>query len=310
MNVLDKRLPKVAILLAAYNGIGFLDEQINSILCQKGVDVTLFISVDASTDGTEEWFDDLQKRDRRVVLLPHGEVFGNAAKNFFRLIIDVDLSGFDYMAFADQDDLWFADKLLRAHQVISEAGVDAYSCNIMAFWPSGRKLLITKSQPQQRWDFLFEAAGPGCTYVMKSGISQALQKFCRDRRSEIHEVAMHDWFLYAFARANQYRWVIDSYVGMLYRQHEANEIGANSGWPAFKHRARKVLSGSGLNQAALIARLIDVNEDPFVRRWLTPGVSGLFWLMLHSRQCRRRPRDSVLFAFSCMILGVRAMVKR
>jgi rhamnosyltransferase len=310
LNDFDKRLPKVAVLLAAYNGVGFLEEQVGSILAQEGVNVTLFVSVDASTDGTEEWFNRLQQREARVVLLPHGQVFGGAAKNFFRLINEVDLSGCDYMAFADQDDLWFSDKLARAHLVMAAAGADAYSSNIIAFWPSGRKLLIDKSQPQKRWDFLFEAAGPGCTYVMKLNLAKALQKVSRERWHEIQKVALHDWFFYAYARANGYEWVIDNHFGMMYRQHGANQVGANAGWAAFMHRVRKVLSGWALGQAALIARLVDVDEDPFVRRWLVKDGRGLFWLMLHSHQCRRRPRDSVFFALSCMILGISGMLRR
>lgn len=310
MNGLNNAAPKIAVLLAAYNGVGFLDEQVKSILGQHNVDVTLFVSVDASSDGTEAWFDALREAHANVVVLPHGRVFGGAAKNFFRLLNDVDLSCFDYMAFADQDDLWFPDKLERAHQVMSTSGADAYSCNIIAFWPSGRRLLIEKSQPQQRWDFLFEAAGPGCTYVIKVGLALALQKVGRERKDEIAQVALHDWFSYAFARAHNYRWVIDNHVGMLYRQHEVNQVGANAGLAAFVHRAKKVLSGWGLEQSALIARLVNVNDDPFVQRWLVRGGSGFFWLMRHARHCRRRPRDSVFFALSCMMLGIHGMFKR
>ena len=52
---LKKVKPKVAILLAAYNGIDWIEEQIFSILNQESVEVEIFISVDISTDGTYEW---------------------------------------------------------------------------------------------------------------------------------------------------------------------------------------------------------------------------------------------------------------
>ena len=47
--------PKVAVLLAAYNGMQWIEEQLASILCQSGVDVSIHISIDTSNDGTEAW---------------------------------------------------------------------------------------------------------------------------------------------------------------------------------------------------------------------------------------------------------------
>jgi len=49
------RLPKVAFLLATYNGMQWIEEQLVSILSQSEVDVMVYISVDRSTDGTQSW---------------------------------------------------------------------------------------------------------------------------------------------------------------------------------------------------------------------------------------------------------------
>ena len=106
------------------------------------------------------------------------------------------------------------------------------------------------------------------------------------------------------ARANGYRWVIDDFAGMLYRQHEENEVGVNLGWRASIHRARKVLSGWGLNQSALIARLVGLDQDPFVMRWSCGSRVSLLELALHAGQCRRRLRDKMVFALSCVALCV------
>ena len=244
------------------------------------------------------------KMDSRIVVLPHGEYFGGAAKNFFRLLRDTDFSEFDYISFADQDDIWLPHKLARAHEVLSKTGADAYSSNVTAFWPDGRTALIEKSQPQQRWDFLFEAAGPGCTYVMRKELACALQAVVRNRWVEVQQVGLHDWFAYAFARANGYRWVIDDYAGMLYRQHANNQVGVNKGWRAWRHRAGKVLGGWGLAQSALIADLVGLGDDAFVKRWSGGGRAGLFWLACHGGQCRRRGRDKLLFALSCLAMSV------
>lgn len=296
--------PRIAICLAAFNGISWLPEQLDSILMQTDVIATVFGSVDSSSDGSEIWMSQSAKMDSRIVVLPHGEYFGGAAKNFFRLLRDTDFSEFDYISFADQDDIWLPHKLARAHEVLSKTGADAYSSNVTAFWPDGRTALIEKSQPQQRWDFLFEAAGPGCTYVMRKELACALQAVVKNRWAEVQQVGLHDWFAYAFARANGYRWVIDDYAGMLYRQHANNQVGVNKGWRAWRHRARKVLGGWGLAQSALIADLVGLGDDAFVKRWSGGGRAGLLWLACHGGQCRRRGRDKLLFALSCLAMSV------
>ncbi len=296
--------PSVAVCLAAYNGIRWLPEQLDSILVQANFSVTVFVSVDCSSDGTEKWIDEAVSRDSRILVLPHGQRFGGAARNFFRLVRDVDFSGFDYVSFADQDDIWPPDKLSRAHEMLISTGADAYSSNVMAFWPDGRKALIEKAQKQVQWDFLFEAAGPGCTYVMRKELACAIQDLLKPRWADVQQVGLHDWFFYAYARANGYRWVIDDYAGMLYRQHERNQVGVNSGVGAFVQRARKVLNGWGLAQSALIAQLVGLGDDPFVKRWSGGSRAGLLWLVFHAWQCRRRTRDEIIFALSCMALCV------
>lgn len=297
-------LPRVVVCLAAFNGMEWLPAQLDSILAQTGVAVTVVLSVDLSTDGTEAWLDARACGEQRLLVLPHGEQFGGAARNFFRLVRDVDLSTFDYASFADQDDLWPPDKLSRAHEVLSTTGADAYSSNVTAFWPNGRQVVIEKSQPQQRWDFLFEAAGPGCTYVMRRPLANALQDLIKLRWAEVQQIGLHDWFTYAFARARGYRWTIDDHAGMLYRQHENNQVGVNQGWRARRHRVGKVLSGWGLDQSALIAELVGLGEHTFVKRWSGGERAGYFWLAWHGRQCRRRGRDKLLFVLSCLALSL------
>jgi len=292
-------IPSVAICLAAFNGRKWLPEQLSSILAQRSVDVTVFISVDQSSDDTEKWVDEAALNDPRIVVLAHGEKFGGAARNFFRLLRDVDLSDFEYVSFADQDDIWLPDKLIAAHKALLNTGADAYSSNVLAFWQDGRQQLVDKSQKQVRWDFLFEAAGPGCTYVFRKELACAIQGLLKNRWTDVQQVGLHDWFFYAYARANGYRWFIDGCPGMLYRQHEKNQVGVNKGWQAYLHRARKVLGGWGLAQSALIAELVGVGNDPFVRQWSHGSRTGLLSLGLHAWQCRRRLRDKLLFAVSC-----------
>ncbi len=299
------RVPSVAVLLAAHNGVRWLTEQLDSIDRQVGVRITLFVSVDASSDGTEAWLARHAAIRPWVVLLPNGVRSGGPGQNFIRLFREVDFSPFDFVALADQDDIWRLDKLQRACDLLFEHDADAYSSNVEAFWPDGRRVLVRKAHPQRDWDFLFEAAGPGCTYVVRSELARRFQTLLFERPDEIRQVGLHDWFLYAFARAKGYRWLIDSRPGMLYRQHEQNGVGVNRGMRAFRERVEKVASGWAIEQAALIARLVQVDECPFVRRWLAGGRSGVLWLALNAGQCRRSPRDRLLFVCACLVLFVR-----
>lgn len=298
------QLPRIAVLLAAYNGMQWVEEQLDSILKQEGVSLTIFVSIDQSTDDTLIFFEKLSLQYSCIVVLPYGEHFGGAAPNFFRLLQDVDFSEFSYLCFSDQDDIWSPNKLLRAHEILLKTGADAYSSNVLAFWPDGRQHLIEKSQKQVCWDFLFEAAGPGCTYVIQINLACAIQRLLKERLSEIQQVGLHDWFVYAYARANGYCWVIDDYAGMLYRQHENNQVGVNLGWSAASHRVRKILSGWGLTQSVLIAELVGLGNDPFVKRWSAGHRSGMLWLAFHAWKCRRRFRDKIIFSLSCMVLFV------
>lgn len=54
-------LPRVFVMMATYNGERFLGEQIDSILAQQGLSVTLRKCDDVSTDGTFQIASEYQK---------------------------------------------------------------------------------------------------------------------------------------------------------------------------------------------------------------------------------------------------------
>lgn len=296
--------PRVAVALAAYNGMEFIAAQVDSILKQSGVTVRVFVSVDKSSDGTEQWVEDLAKREPRVVLLKTGQVFGGAAANFFRLLREMCLDEFDYFAFADQDDIWENEKLYRAHLQMRLHVADAYSSNVTAFWSSGRRQVIKKSQPQRQWDHLFEAAGPGCTYVVKQPLARELQSVARTRGELLTRLTFHDWFCYAYARSHGYAWHIDDYSGLMYRQHSANQFGANAGWRPMVRRMKQVWSGEAFAQLRLMADAIGLSATHPVRAMLSGGALGLIKLALQSYRCRRKTSEQFVFCVSCLLGAV------
>lgn len=288
-------LPKVAVLLAAYNGMQWIDEQIETIFNQQGVEITVFISVDLSTDGTYEWAEQLTENHTNVVLLPYGERFGGAGPNFFRLVKDVDFSGFDAVSFADQDDIWSLDKLSKAYQLISTGKCDVYSSNVTAFWADGRECLIKKSQPQKKLDHFFEAAGPGCTYVFSQVAMQAFKAFLISASDDLKQVSLHDWLAYAFCREQGYKWFIDEWPSMRYRQHENNQVGTNNNLTAYKKRFAMVRAKWLRNQVNIITALVAPEK--------LAQLNSRLYLMANFNELRRRYRDR-LFLFLMVLFGI------
>jgi rhamnosyltransferase len=297
-------IPKIAVLLAAYNGEAWVREQFNTILNQKAVEVTIFVSIDPSTDNTLNICNEYSNQYKNIIILADAGKYGGAAKNFFRLVRDVDVAGFDFVSFSDQDDIWYDDKLIRGITHIKQQQLGGYSSNVIAFWPQGEQQVIVKSQPQQAWDYLFEAAGPGCTYIFSAELAAALKQSIVKNWLQINELGLHDWYSYAFARAHGYTWFIDPEPSMLYRQHSSNQVGVNKGWSAFSYRARKVMQGWGFKQAALIAGLVGKGDDAFVKSWSGVSRYGFLRLALNANQCRRKPSERLVFLVVCLGMSV------
>ena len=295
---------KTAVLLASYNGVKYIKEQVDSILNQKEVDVTIFISDDLSTDKTVEYLQDIYNNERRLVYLESNQKFGGAAKNFFRLIKDVDFSHFDYISLADQDDIWYEDKLIRAINTIEDKKIDAYSSNVLAFWEDGKEMIINKSSSQARYDYLFEAAGPGCTYVLKKDLAISIQKFICENWEDVNKVELHDWFIYAFARENNYKWHIDEKPSMRYRQHSSNQVGANDGFKAKLKRLKKVFSSWYREEIIKIIKVLRLeNKYKFSKYILNKSYINNLLLLKYSFEFRRNKKEK-LFLSLLILLGI------
>uniref|UniRef100_A4Y8G8 Glycosyl transferase, family 2 n=1 Tax=Shewanella putrefaciens (strain CN-32 / ATCC BAA-453) TaxID=319224 RepID=A4Y8G8_SHEPC len=303
-------VPKVAILLAAFNGEKFIAEQLKSIFGQILVDVTVFVSVDFSSDSTLDIVNDFVKTESgRIEVLSYGEKYFSAGRNFFRLLVDVDFTPFDYVAFADQDDIWLPNKLSSSISEMKATNSDAYSGNVTAFWPDNRQILIKKDYPQKRYDYLFESAGPGCTFVFNVDLALSIKDILIKKSEKISTLWLHDWFCYSFARHCGYRWHIGSNPLMLYRQHTNNEVGANSGISAILSRIKVVLSGDAYNKVLTQANFIEQDELP-VKKIKVNSFLSLLSLSLLAFQCRRDNKDVFLFFIASILMSLKVLVKK
>jgi len=282
----------IAVLLTVYNGREFIEEQLQSILQQQGVNLHIFISVDLSTDNSYQWCCDFADKHPQITVLPYGQTFGGAAANFYHLIKEVDFSAYDAVALSDHDDIWLEDKLLTACTKLADDNYDAYSGNVMAFWDDGRQHLINKALPQRKYDYLFEAAGPGCTYVLRTEPMLQFKTLLASKWEQAQLVGLHDWFIYAFFRANGLVWFIDSDYKLLYRQHTENQVGVNKGWQANLKRLALLRNGWIKQQVVVISDLVGNHSL---------NVHSRLAILKNISQLRRRFRDRCILFFIALI---------
>lgn len=292
-------IPHVKVLLATYNGARWLDEQLDSIVKQIGVHVTVVASDDSSTDETvkilERWSANVP-----VDILPSSNSrFGCAHRNFLRLIRDAEPGDADFFALADQDDLWLPQKLHRATECLSTFNAQGYSSNVVAFWPDRRQQIVNKALSQQPLDYLFESPGPGCTFVLPRLTFLQLKAFVTDEFDRLQEIWVHDWLIYAFVRSRGGLWHIDAQPLMLYRQHSSNEIGVNTGWRAAVKRWKLLRSGKYRRDVLAIAKATNISH-PVVNSLRRFNAFDRVMLLLQVRAFRRRFSECLALAvFFC-----------
>lgn len=102
-----KSKPKVSIAMAVYNGIKYIREQVDSILCQLSLADELVISIDPSSDGTEEYLRETYINDSRVILTKNPSTSG-VVHNFQNALSKT--TG-DIIFYSDQDDIWDKNKI-------------------------------------------------------------------------------------------------------------------------------------------------------------------------------------------------------
>ena len=258
-----KSLPHVTVLLATYNGAEHIGEQIASIADQADVVVRIVARDDGSRDDTVtraqssaaadgvpfEWLEDVDGPS------------GSAGANFLRLLAGARLDGSDFVAFADQDDVWLPGKLANAIARMRRDEASGYSSNLIATGPApGERRMVVKSQPPRAFDYLFQSASAGCTYVLDL---RAVAAACAPiaRAVSIPRFVSHDWYVYAACRAAGLGWTFDPDAHILYRQHRANVEGARTGLSGIRARLRQSRSGWYRGHIAWLAETLDIPSE-------------------------------------------------
>ena len=246
-----KKTPHLAILLATYNGVAYLQEQLYSLMDQSYSDYTLYIHDDNSTDETSAIIKKFQnKYASKIHYLDDDLTFKTAAGNFNYLLQKIDA---DYFMFCDQDDIWFNKKIertLNAMRALEEKHHDQ-PCMIFSDLEvvdeQGKTIAgsLWKSQklsPQLIYDtkaILALNVVTGCTVMINNKAKAVISPM------PTHDIEHDHWIAIHISKYG-YSAFIDTPL-MKYRQHSSNTLGANNGGLAYLYmKTKKIMHNRAL----------------------------------------------------------------
>jgi glycosyltransferase involved in cell wall biosynthesis len=231
LSVKKESFPEVEVLLATFNGELYLVEFLESLLNQEGVRIHLRVSDDGSTDKTLKIIESYKEHFESCAIYS-GPSQGPSI-NFFSLIKK---STYEYVALADQDDIWLPHHLLSAIKRLSESPE----------LPSLTFSSVTEFSRERNYELNWPARFPGndirtivtenlargCTFVLNSK-SIDLIKLHQPKNA-----IMHDWWILLLIYSSGIvTWSIKPEVK--YRIHQNNTVGPS---PSFKVRLVRFLS--------------------------------------------------------------------
>lgn len=233
---------KVTILLATYNGAQFIDEQLMSIANQTWPNIDIMVSDDGSSDTTtdkiEQWSRKWTKGSFQTLCGPQK----GYSENFRHLIINLNKDT-SYVAFCDQDDVWYKDKISNAiEKIISDGEISPllYCSRTRLIDCTGKVIglsrLYTKNPSFE--NALTQSLAGGNTIVLNApAFKLVLQS------ALLTSFFSHDWWCYQLITGSGGRIIYDATPQLDYRQHHQNIFGKNTGILALYRRALGVLSG-------------------------------------------------------------------
>lgn len=213
-------MTKVCVLLSTYNGEEFLEEQLDSLVRQNGVEVDILVRDDGSSDRTCEI---LNKWQNRGLLRWYTGKNLCPARSFMDLIYHAPDT--DYYAFCDQDDVWLPDKLRRAVEKLENKN-DEYSLYLSPTILVDKDLnVIGRTNLNFKYtlgESLVTFVATGCTMVFNKKLKSFVENYSPRR------IYMHDDWIYKTCLAMNGFLYIDKDSYIYYRQHGNNVVGAKT----------------------------------------------------------------------------------
>lgn len=216
---MNNELPKVCVIVATYNGEKYLQNQIDSILMQEGVNLSIIARDDGSTDKTVDILSEYE--DKGLLRLFKGDNLG-PADNFYKSTQEAPI--FEYYAWSDQDDIWDKDKLIKGIEAIRRLSGPAlyYSASRTIDAEENVMGLIGYENPSLTFEqALIQSKAQGCTFIFNESLYLASKKYtpCFKRLGILHDAWLHRMCLSIGGVV-----VHDPTPHMSYRIHESNVI--------------------------------------------------------------------------------------
>lgn len=236
-----------SVAMCTYNGARYLGQQLQSILGQTCLPDEVIVCDDGSSDETTQLLRDFAKIAPFGVRLEFNTENLGVAKNFEKAI---NLCQGDLIALADQDDIWYPQKLAQldamlkcypaAGFVFSNADVIDETGNPLGYtlWQS-----VRFNRRQQRQVTTGDALSVLLKHPVVTGATMALRAEMRSAIFPIPEAWIHDEWIALNASIMRPVALIQHPL-MGYRRHTKNLIGAES--TRLRDRLRVGLSTSPL----------------------------------------------------------------
>ncbi|QAS69331.2 glycosyltransferase [Oenococcus sicerae] len=245
-----------------------MNEQIDSILSQDEVQVKLFIRDDGSTDQTVKIIKTYLDQYPQQIELFLGKNIGYQ-KSFLHLINFPEVRDFDFIAFSDQDDIWFSKKLKHSCSQINGKEPILLVSNARVFIEGHGDAGALYPYEHKLNNFLDTNFRPlyGMTFVFNKGLLNILVT------NNIDHVAFlgHDNWIASVAIACGKIFFLNESLTR-YRQHDANASGFKGESSKISKMIhiigkatelrKRIRKNSGYN--SMIAKLILVELNPFL----------------------------------------------
>jgi glycosyltransferase involved in cell wall biosynthesis len=218
MNRTTDLQPEVCIALCTYNGERFLREQLESILNQNYSNITEIVCVDDnSIDDTWLILQEYASKYNAFRIFQNKSNLG-FTRNFEKAIT---LTSKQFIAIADQDDIWYSSKITKLVSVIGN--------NLMSYSDNEYIDLYGNSLGKKFSDYRNLRTCTSClNFILYNGISGHTAMINRDLLKYAlpfsNEIPFDYWLAFHATQYGVIPYVNESLVG--YRQHENNALGA------------------------------------------------------------------------------------
>ena len=290
---------KILVLLASFNGNKYIKSQIDSIFNQKNTTINLLISDDGSTDNTIQIVKTLKKKYKKIKIIKNLKYKTNPAGNFYNLFENSNPKKYDFIALSDQDDIFNSNKFFLSTNILIKKNFDCISSPVKTF--GAHKHILKQSKKISKYDFCFEGAGQGCTFVMKSSFFSNFRNFFLRNKNIISNFYYHDWLIYIYCRASKNKWFFFDKVLTLYRIHNTNLTGSKNTLKGNLERIKKILNGWYFDQVFL-ANKISLRIDKSLINFKNINFINFFLLSL--KQGRRKVSDRLIASIFIILLKI------